>query len=103
MSNQAFTSQSLIVGENMLPDQIDHPGQDAFNELPTAHENHERARPIPRISILAFCEQPITAQVAQAASEDRRLSKAHVGVHMGGIYAAIAHFHFCAAAPQVLA
>ncbi len=92
MSNQAFTSQSLIVGENMLPDQIDHPGQDAFNELPTAHENHERARPIPRISILAFCEQPITAQVAQAASEDRRLSKAHVGVHMGGIYAAIAHF-----------
>jgi pilus assembly protein CpaE len=92
MSNQSFTSQSLIVGEQMLPDSLDQHGAEAYHEAPVAHENHERARPIPRISIQAFCEQPQTAQVVQTASEDRRLTKAHVGVHMGGIYAAIAHF-----------
>ena len=52
----------------------------------------ERARPIPRISIQAFCVDPRTAEVLQYAAEDRRLSKAHVSVHMGGIGAAIAHY-----------
>ena len=52
----------------------------------------ERARPIPRISIQAFCDDPHTAEVLQYAAEDRRLSKAHVSVHMGGIGAAIAHY-----------
>ena len=93
MSNSAFHSQSLIVGENVLPDQIEQPAADAYHEAPAPVEDrHERARPIPRISIQAFCEQPVTAQVVQAVSEDRRLAKAHMGVHMGGIYAGIAHF-----------
>ena len=52
----------------------------------------ERARPIPRISIQAFCDDPRAAEVLQYAAEDRRLSKAHVSVHMGGIAAAIAHY-----------
>jgi pilus assembly protein CpaE len=52
----------------------------------------ERARPIPRISIQAFCDDQRAAEVLQYASEDRRLSKAHVSVHMGGITAAIAHY-----------
>jgi pilus assembly protein CpaE len=52
----------------------------------------ERARPIPRISIQAFCDDPRAAEVLQHAAEDRRLSKAHVSVHMGGIAAAIAHY-----------
>ncbi len=52
----------------------------------------ERARPIPRISIQAFCDDQRTAEVLQYAAEDRRLSKAHVSVHMGGIGAAIAHY-----------
>ena len=51
-----------------------------------------RARPIPRISIQAFCEQPDTAQAMQVAAEDRRLAKAHVSVHMGGVSAAVAHY-----------
>ena len=54
--------------------------------------NVERARPIPRISIQAFCEGPLVAQVVQAAAEDRRLTKAHVSVHMGGATAAVAHY-----------
>lgn len=52
----------------------------------------ENARPIPRISIQAFCEEMNSAEVLQQASTDRRLSKAHVSVHMGGITAAVAHY-----------
>lgn len=51
-----------------------------------------RARPIPRISIQCFCETPPTAQAMQVASEDRRLTKAHVSVHMGGTEAAVSHY-----------
>lgn len=52
----------------------------------------ERARPIPRISIQCFCESPQMAEVLQVAAEDRRLTKAHVSIHMGGISAAVAHY-----------
>lgn len=51
-----------------------------------------KARPIPRISIQAFCEDQRLANVLQEAAEDRRLSKAHVSIHMGGASAAIAHY-----------
>ena len=50
------------------------------------------ARPIPRISIQAFCEDQRLANILQEAAEDRRLSKAHVSIHMGGAAAAIAHY-----------
>ena len=50
------------------------------------------ARPIPRISIQAFCENTAMADVLQVAAEDRRLAKVHVALHMGGIEAAVAHF-----------
>jgi pilus assembly protein CpaE len=53
---------------------------------------HVKARPIPRISIQAFCEEPPTAEALQAATGDRRLAKAHVSVHMGGATAAVAHY-----------
>jgi pilus assembly protein CpaE len=52
----------------------------------------ERARPVPRISIQAFCDDVSVANTIQYAAEDRRLSKAHVSVHMGGIAAAISHY-----------
>lgn len=52
----------------------------------------DRARPIPRISIQAFCDDARVADALQYAAEDRRLSKAHVSVHMGGINAAIQHY-----------
>lgn len=51
-----------------------------------------RARPIPRISIQAFCEHPGTAESMQSAAEDRRLAKAHVSIHMGGAQAAVSHY-----------
>jgi pilus assembly protein CpaE len=44
--------------------------------------------PAPRVSVQAFCETVETAAAVQAASEDRRLAKAHVKIQMGGATAA---------------
>ncbi|HET7850222.1 MAG TPA: CtpF protein [Pseudolabrys sp.] len=44
--------------------------------------------PAPRVSVQAFCETVETAAAVQAAAEDRRLTKAHVKVQMGGATAA---------------
>ena len=52
---------------------------------------HER--PVPRISIAAFVEFPDTGASLQRAGSDRRLSKAHIEVQLGGIQGAIEHFH----------
>jgi pilus assembly protein CpaE len=57
-----------------------------------AEPRHDRARPIPRISIQAFCESGTAAEALQVAAEDRRLAKAHVSIHMGGAHAAVAHY-----------
>ena len=55
---------------------------------------HER--PVPRISIHAFCEFPDTGAALQRAGGDRRLSKAHLQVQLGGVTAAVEHYrsHF---------
>lgn len=47
---------------------------------------------VPRIAIQAFCQTQETAAVIDAASKDRRLSRAQTGVQMGGIVAAAEHF-----------
>ncbi|HEX2841927.1 AAA family ATPase [Hyphomicrobium sp.] len=73
-------------------------GSEAFNTLPPSYDQDaeaspsDRARPLPRISIQAFCETPDLADVIQAASEDRRLGKTHVTIQMGGAEAAVAHY-----------
>ena len=51
---------------------------------------HER--PVPRISIHAFCEFPDTGAALQRMGSDRRLSKAHLSVQLGGIAAAVEHY-----------
>jgi pilus assembly protein CpaE len=48
---------------------------------------------VPRINIHAFCEEQSTAQIIQAMGTDRRMSKAHVDVHLGGIHAATQVYH----------
>ena len=60
--------------------------QDSFGAAP-----HER--PVPRISIHAFCEFPDTGAALQRAGADRRLSKAHLTVQLGGINAAVDFYH----------
>ncbi len=49
-------------------------------------------RPVPRISIEAFCLRPDTGVTLQRAAVDRRLSRTHTSVHMGGIPTAVEHF-----------
>src|SRR5438105_6570261 len=71
-------SQAMAIGK---PGNGDEP----FGAAP-----HER--PVPRISISAFCEFPDTGAALQRASADRRLAKAHVDVQLGGLQAALDHF-----------
>jgi len=51
---------------------------------------HER--PVPRISIHAFCEKDETRTAIKAMGCDRRLSKAHLTVQHGGIEGAVEHY-----------
>jgi pilus assembly protein CpaE len=46
-------------------------------------------RPLPRISVQAFCETEGIANPIERAAEDRRMAKAHLKVHMGGIQTAV--------------
>lgn len=55
-----------------------------------AAARHER--PVPRISIHAFCEFPDTSATLQRAGSDRRLSKAHLELQLGGVNAAVEHY-----------
>jgi len=86
MTKTAYSSEHA--GQSGAGDQLGH---DAAEDAP-ARALNERARPIPRISIQAFCESHTMADVVQQASEDRRLTKAHVTIQMGGTAAAVAHF-----------
>jgi pilus assembly protein CpaE len=59
----------------------------ATQAAPAAGTDH--IAPAPRVSVQAFCETVETAATIQAAGEDRRLSKAHLKVQMGGLAAAV--------------
>jgi len=72
MSNLAYDSQS----ENAELSQQDMAVMQAL-------------RPVPRISIQAFCETESVSGPIERAGEDRRMAKAHLQVHMGGIETAI--------------
>lgn len=50
-------------------------------------------RPVPRISVQAFCETEGVANPIERAGQDRRMAKAHLKVHMGGIPTAIDFYH----------
>ena len=58
-------------------------------------------RPVPRISIQAFCETEGVAHPVERAGEDRRMAKAHLKVHMGGIATAI-EFYQSAPTPNLI-
>ena len=58
-------------------------------------------RPVPRISIQAFCETESVANPIERAGDDRRMSKAHLKVHMGGIATAI-EFYQTAPTPNLI-
>lgn len=67
------------------PRQGSDPGE-ALENAPTAEEH---ISPAPRVSIQAFCESVETAASVQSAGDDRRMTKAHLKIQMGGIAASI--------------
>lgn len=56
---------------------------------------------VPRIAIQAFCESDDVARAIEAAAQDRRMAKAHVKVHKGGLNAAI-DFYGSAPTPNLI-
>ncbi len=87
--NEADEANALSTEFQPQADQVEESVPVDDEKLAGATHN---ARPIPRISIQAFCEDQRTADVVQTASADRRLIKAHMTVQIGGIEAAFAHF-----------
>ena len=66
-----------------------------FEELPdiAPPPADDYIAPAPRVSVQAFCETAETAAAVRSAGEDRRLSKAHLSIQMGGMAAAIEAYH----------
>lgn len=58
-------------------------------------------RPIPRISIQAFCETEAVASPIERAGQDRRMMKTHLKVHMGGMATAL-EFYQTAPTPNLI-
>ena len=44
---------------------------------------------VPRVDIHIYCDNQQTGQVVQAAAADRRMSRAHINIQLGGIQAAV--------------
>ncbi|MGB3899087.1 MAG: CpaE family protein [Mesorhizobium sp.] len=76
----------------------------SLDSADTAHQDisaMQAVRPIPRISIQAFCETEGVAGPIERAGEDRRMARAHLKVHMGGIPTAI-EFYQSAPTPNLI-
>lgn len=82
------TAAAAAGATSNVPDAAQNYGGD-ITELADEEVDH---RPVPRISIHAFCETPDVTQLLEKASIDRRLAKAHLTIHMGGIAKAVDHF-----------
>jgi pilus assembly protein CpaE len=85
MNNLAYESDERIHAAEAEADPV------AMKEL----------RPVPRISIQAFCETDSVAMPIERAGEDRRMTKAHLKVHMGGVATAI-EFYQSAPTPNLV-
>lgn len=64
-------------------------GHDGDTREPGEIAAMQALRPVPRISIQAFCETESVASPIERAGDDRRMAKTHLKVHMGGIVTAI--------------
>jgi len=78
-----------------MTDIVDEYARDGADEAPAAATSSD-TMVIPRIAIQGFCETNEVARIIEASAKDRRMARAHMKVHMGGIVAAN---EFYAAAP----
>jgi len=77
------------------------PSMDAPDALPQDIAAMQALRPVPRISIQAFCETEGVANPIERAGQDRRMAKTHLKVHMGGI-ATATEFYQSAPTPNLI-
>ncbi len=87
---------ALVAATGALLDTGDYGGE--ITDLGGDAVDH---RPVPRISIHAFCETPAATALLEKAAIDRRLSKAHLTIHMGGLAKAVDQFQN-AATPNLI-
>jgi pilus assembly protein CpaE len=92
----ADTSGALVTAEGARMDADAYGG--AITEIEEPEVDH---RPVPRISIHAFCETPAMTTLLEQAAIDRRLAKAHLTIHMGGLAKAVDQFQ-TAATPNLV-
>src|SRR3954453_15662813 len=78
-----------------------HKAVDAGTPSAELAAQDEHIAPVPRISIQAFCTSADTAAAMQSAGEDRRMTKAHLKIQMGGMPAAIEAYR-ASATPNVV-
>jgi pilus assembly protein CpaE len=78
-----------------------NPAHDLSQEREEGFSRPPEARPIPRITIQAFCDTPEVAGTMETAAADRRMARAHVKVHTGGIGAAV-EFYRTAPTPNLI-
>ncbi len=58
----------------------------------TQHSGDQVVAAVPRVNISIFCTTQATAGAMQQVVADRRMARAHVGLHQGGIMQAVQHF-----------
>ncbi|MEE2690503.1 MAG: CtpF protein [Pseudomonadota bacterium] len=96
----AASAGAIVKAREILPEDSE-PEETAVAPISGDEEDDLDVRPVPRISIHAFCETPGTSNLLEQAAVDRRLSKAHLTIHMGGIAKAVDHFQ-TAATPNLI-
>ncbi len=91
---------AIVKSSETLPDDVGnaHDLGEPLGDFGSADIDH---RPVPRISIHAFCESPATTSILEQAAVDRRLAKTHITMHMGGLAKAVDHFQ-SAATPNLV-
>ncbi|MGB7288079.1 MAG: AAA family ATPase [Salaquimonas sp.] len=62
-------------------------------EIPMDKTGLDSIRPVPRITIQAFCETEIVAQTIEMTGNDRRMSRTQLKVLMGGIPSAVDYYN----------
>lgn len=73
----------------------------SHNERSNGGGGEADVRPVPRIAIQAFCETSEIAALLEETGTDRRMSRAHLKVQMGGLPAAV-EFYGSAPTPNLV-
>ncbi len=86
MPNEASVEEAPLVAEPLAAQVVD---DELFDDEEVGAHDHI---PVPRINIGIFCETEAISDLAEASAADRRLSKAHVSIFMGGVRKAAQHY-----------